>query len=253
MSERLLRILGSFDLDHPVRKPAELMDELGVSRASIYRDLRALEQAGLLERVPERGYALGPLIVELDRQIRLADPLLQASAALLRKLALDTGETVLLCRVHGDKVLCIQQEGPAERAASISYERGRAMPLYRGATSRIILAYLPEPELRRLWQRDRKAIVAAGFAPTVDGFLAQLEGLRASEACVTHSEVDPGVAGVAVALRDGPRVLGSLSVVLPAELLTPMRRKALLSKVFGAAAAIETRLESERLRARGKK
>jgi len=55
VSERLLRILESFDLSRPVRKPAQLMDELGVSRASIYRDLKALEEAGLLERVADRG------------------------------------------------------------------------------------------------------------------------------------------------------------------------------------------------------
>lgn len=253
MSERLLRILGSFDLGRPVRKPAQLMVELGVSRASIYRDLKALEEAGLLERVADRGYALGPLIVELDRQIRLADPLLQASGSLLRKLAAETGGTVLLCRVHGDKVLCIHQEMPAEPVTPVSYERGRAMPLYRGATSKVILAHLPHAELERLWRRDRAAIVQAGFPSALRGFLAALEPLREARACVTHSEVDPGLAGLAVALLDGQRVLGSLSVVLPFARLSAARSKTVLSKVFSVAGAIESTLENERLRARSKR
>ncbi|VCU70987.1 HTH-type transcriptional regulator YiaJ [Pigmentiphaga humi] len=253
MSDRLLRILGSFDLDHPVRKPAQLMDELGVSRASIYRDLKALETAGLLERVADRGYALGPLIVELDRQIRLADPLLQASGSMLRRLAADTGGTILLCRVHGDKVLCIHQELPTDAATPVSYERGRAMPLYRGATSKVILAHLPQGELERLWQRDRKAIEAAGFPAAFDGFLTALEPLKQAKACVTHSEVDPGLAGIAVALLDGARVLGSLSVVIPLSRLPGGRSQAVLSKLFSAASSIESALETERLRARTKR
>jgi len=253
MSARLLRILASFDLSRPVRKPAELMAELGVSRASIYRDLKALEEAGLLERVADRGYALGPLIVELDRQIRLADPLLQASGSLLRKLAVDTGGVVLLCRVHGDKVLCIHQEAPAEPVSQVSYERGRAMPLYRGATSKVILAHLPRVELERLWRRDRAAIVEAGFPANFSGFLVELEPLREAKACVTHSEVDPGMAGLAVALLDGTRVLGSLSVVIPVAKLPAGRRNAVLSKVFSAASSIESALENERLRARSKR
>ncbi|WP_238160186.1 IclR family transcriptional regulator [Pigmentiphaga sp. H8] len=253
MSERLLRILESFDLSRPVRKPAQLMDELGVSRASIYRDLKALEEAGLLERVADRGYALGPLIVELDRQIRLADPLLQASGKLLRKLAAETGGTVLLCRVHGDKVLCIHQEMPSDPVTPVSYERGRAMPLYRGATSKVILAHLPRAELERLWHRDRAAIVAAGFPSGLQGFLAELEPLREAKACVTHSEVDAGLAGLAVALLDGPRVLGSLSVVIPLARLPAARSKTVLSKVFSVASSIESTLENERLRARSKR
>jgi len=253
MSDRLLRILASFDLSHPVRKPAQLMAELGVSRASIYRDLKALEAAGLLERVADRGYALGPLIVELDRQIRLADPLLQASGSLLRKLAAETGGVVLLCRVHGDKVLCIHQEAPADPISPVSYERGRAMPLYRGATSKVILAHLPRGELERLWQRDRAAIAAAGFPPSFSGFMAELEPLKEAKACVTHSEVDPGLAGLAVALLDGPRVLGSLSVVIPLAKLPAGRSKTVLSKVFSVASSIESALENERLRARSKR
>jgi DNA-binding IclR family transcriptional regulator len=97
----------------------------------------------MLERVADRGYVLGPMVVELDRQIRLADPLLEAADELPGKLAEQTGGTVLLCRFHGSKVMCIHQVKGRNPALSVSYERGRAMPLYRGATSKIILAYLP--------------------------------------------------------------------------------------------------------------
>lgn len=87
---RVLRILGMFDLSRPVITPEWLVEQLGVSRASVYRDLGQLASAGMLERVPDRGYVLGPMVVELDRQIRLADPLLQAAEELLGRLAEET-------------------------------------------------------------------------------------------------------------------------------------------------------------------
>lgn len=255
MSERsrLPRILAAFDLAHPVLKPADLMRDLGVSRASIYRDLANLEQAGLLERVAGRGYALGPLIVELDRQIRLADPLLNASGNLLRKLALDTGGTVLLCRVHAGKVLCIHQEIGSATADTVSYERGRAMPLYRGATSKIILAHLPIAELQALWERDRKEMVAAGLPADFSALCEAMSVLRNDRLFITESEVDAGMSGFAAPLMDGARVLGSLSVVIPVEGLHDLRRKAVATRLATAAATIESRIEDERLKARTKK
>ena len=149
-ASRMLRILGLFDLGRPVITPEWLMAELGVSCASIYRDLGQLAQAGMLEKVANRGYVLGPKLVELDRQIRLADRLLEAADELLEQLASQTGGTVLLCRFHGSKVMFVQQVNGRNPALSVSYERGRAMPLYRGATSKIILACLPQPQLRHL-------------------------------------------------------------------------------------------------------
>lgn len=250
---RLLRILASFDLSRPVLKPAALMEELGASRASIYRDLATLEAAGLLERVADRGYALGSLIVELDRQIRLADPLLKASGTLLRKLADDTGGTVLLCRVHGAKVLCIHQEATVAAQTPVSYERGRAMPLYRGATSKIILAHLQDDALRALWERDASDMIAAGLPTSLEGLRAAMQVIRNDGYYITESELDRGLAGFAAPLMDGVRVLGSLSVVTAAQSLTDARRKTVLTRVVTAAATIESRIEEERLRARNKK
>jgi DNA-binding IclR family transcriptional regulator len=46
-------------------------------------------------------------------------------------------------------VLCVRQEAGATVLRS-GYERGRRMPLARGAASRVIPAYLKPVELRRL-------------------------------------------------------------------------------------------------------
>jgi DNA-binding IclR family transcriptional regulator len=249
-ANRMLRILSLFDLTRPVLTPELLMAELGVSRASVYRDLGQLTQAGLIERVAERGYALGSTIVELDRQIRLGDPLLNAADSLLKKLADDSGGIVLLCRVHGSKVMCIHQVRGRNATLPVSYERGRAMPLYRGATSKIILANLPSSALKTLWTREKNALVKAGWPTTLTAFVEALAALRAQHYCISQGEVDPDALGMAVALHDGGKLLGSLSVVLPATGTSALAHRNVLAHLQSTARRIEARLEDERMKAR---
>ena len=252
-TERMLRILSLFRLDRPVITPEWLMGELGVSRASVYRDLGLLAKAGMLERVADRGYVLGPLVVELDRQIRLADPLLQAAEELLGRLSEETGSAVLLCRFHGSKVMCIHQVKARNPGLSVSYERGRAMPLYRGATSKIILAYLPLRQLKQLWAADRQAMVDAGFPDDFAQLGKVLAGIRDDGHYITAGEVDTDAVGFAVPLRDGEHLLGSLSIVMPAQALTPAVSKTTLARLQSVAGRIEGRLQDQRVKARASK
>lgn len=252
-ANRMLSILSLFDLTRPVLTPELLMAELGTSRASAYRDLAQLVQAGLVERVAERGYALGPRIVELDRQIRLVDPLLEAADSLLKKLADDTGGIVLLCRLHSHKVLCIHQARSRHAQLDVSYERGRAMPLYRGATSKIILAHLPAAALKELWARDKAALLKADWPGSFAAFCAALAELRAQRYCISQGEVDADALGLAVVLHDGEKLLGSLSVVLPATAATALTRKNALARLQSTAGRIEGRLEDARMKARSAK
>jgi hypothetical protein len=252
-TNRMLRILGLFDLERPFITPEWLVEKLGVSRASVYRDLGQLAAAGMLERVADRGYVLGPLVVELDRQIRMADPLIEAAEELLNRLAKETSGTVLLCRYHGNKVLCIHQVNGRNPALSVSYQRGRAMPLYRGATSKIILAHLPQRQLKQLWTAERAALVAAGLPNDFTWLEKALDVIRELGYCFTQGEVDPEAAGFAVPLRDGEHLLGSLSVVIPAASINATMRRTTLAKLQSAAGRIEGRLQDQREKARAVK
>jgi len=248
--DRILSLLALFSAQQPVLTPARAMAALGVSRASAYRYLLRLEEAGFVERVPERGYVLGPAIVELDRQIRLSDPLLDAARGLTEALSRDTGGTTLLCRFHGDKVLCIEQVAGPNAPASISYERGRAMPMYKGATSKIILAFLKRGALEALWKTHRKEMARAGLPAGFEALCEALAPLREERICVTANEVDADAQGFAAPILDGTQVLGSVSVVLPASSIRPAQRARVSQKVLETAARIEARIEAARDAAR---
>jgi DNA-binding IclR family transcriptional regulator len=143
-ADRLMETLALFTPRHTTWTPERAAQTLGVSRASAYRYFALLTASGFLEPVSKRGYTLGPAIVELDRQIRLADPLVQSAADIMAGLAKSTGGMILLCRLYRDRVLCVHQERgaavPAPPATAFAGRRGlRAVlrPRVRHAVERL--------------------------------------------------------------------------------------------------------------------
>ena len=217
-SDRAIGALKLFTLDRPDWTVEQVAAALAVSASSAYRYVATLEAAGLLTAAAGR-YTLGPAIIQLDRQIQLTDPLLHAArpvmAALLRHAP--PGSTVLLCRLFRDTVLCVHQAAPEGAQQGVSYERGRPMPLFRGATSKIILAHLPARDLQRLFREHVAAVAAAGLGPDWAGFRTAMAQIRKAGHIVSHAEVDAGRIGIAAPILAASRqVLGSLSYVVPA-------------------------------------
>jgi len=127
------------------------------------------------------------------------------------------GSAILLCRVFHDRVICIHQVvGPGPQVP-VSYERGRPMPLFRGATAKIVLANLPTRTLKVLFAQHIREIKAADLGQSWETFKKTLGEIRRAGSCITRGEVDHGRVGIAapVFASDGS-VLGSLSFVLPA-------------------------------------
>ena len=91
------------------------------------------------------------------------------------------------------------------------------MPLFRGATSKVVLANLPSRFLKALFVRHSKEIKATGLGNSWETFRETLSAIRRAGACVTRGEIDRGRVGIAAPIvgADGS-LLGSLSFVLPA-------------------------------------
>jgi DNA-binding IclR family transcriptional regulator len=217
--DRLLAVLALFSAEQTQWTVEEAAAELGVSTTTSYRYFKKLTKAGLISPVSGAGYTLGPAIIQMDRQIQASDPMLNGARAVMIELAryATEGSTVLLCRLFHDRVMCVHQvmgRGPQE---PVSYERGRLMPLYRGATSKIILAHLPARTLKALWGHDAAEIAAAGLGAGWEEFRRGLGAIRRAGASVSRGEIDAGRVGVAAPIFDKDRaVLGSLSLALPA-------------------------------------
>ena len=220
--DRLLSVLWLFSAERPVMEVEEISRALHISLSTAYRYVGQLCESGFLAPMGSVGYALGPALIELDRRIRQADPLVQSAAPVLRRLLadVDPGATVLLCRLYRDQVMCVAQAPGKTARADLSYERGRPMPMLRGAPSKVILANLPARAAERLWEQEAQEL--GEVQGDWKAFRAHLTRIRKAGVAVSHAEIDAGVVGVAACVLDPQgRPMGAICTVLPEDAASP--------------------------------
>lgn len=242
--ERLLSIPRLFCESRPVWTVEAVAVELGLPVSSTYRYFQQLLKAEYLDEAPEGGYCLGPAFIEFDRIIRVTDPMSKVAQPILAELSdsLREGVVLILCQVYRKKVMCIQQQTVGLGPADTSYERGKPMPMYRGATSKVILAHLPWRLQKKEYEQNQSEIAAAGLGHDWKAFSAVLRDIRKNGYCVSRGEVDAGRMGIAAPIISPQgRVMHSLSAVAPAD-INAIEEDALVMRIVTAASRITQRL-----------
>lgn len=211
----IARVFGILDLFTPeasVWTADMLVEKLRLARATVYRYVRALCDAGFLVPVSGAGYVLGPRFIEFDRNIRLADPLLQIVPPVMAELRDIVRGAQLLCAFYGLRVLTVLQD-KADPNITMSMERGRPFSLFQGSPSRVILAHLPTYQLRNLALGYQKEIAAAGLG---ENWLEFRDGLRAIRRTgyLVASDIDKALVGISAPIFHAPgAVTASLCLV----------------------------------------
>jgi DNA-binding IclR family transcriptional regulator len=116
----------------------------------------------------------------------------------MRELAERFHQTVLLTRRVGSSIVCIEREEAEGQYFRLSYERGTTLPINAGASALVLLAWLPEAEIRSLLSRQEMRRFTQNTITDVDALVERLREIRAQGYSVTHGEVDPDMMGVAV-------------------------------------------------------
>lgn len=219
-SDKVLSLLRLFSAERPTWTVESAAGELGLAQSTAYEYFRSLAGAGLIASLGVGHYVLGPAIVELDRIARTSDPILIEGGAILEELVREPPIEIvgLLCRLYREKVMCVDQRASRNADSAVSYERGRLMPLFRGAASKVILAYLERRRVRRLFEENMDDIHAQGLGGTWNEFRLTLRRIRSQGVFVTRGELDAGRVGVSIPLLDpSGEAFGSISIVATEE------------------------------------
>ena len=242
--ERLLQVIDLFTPDKPEWTADQIGGVMAVSRATQYRYIKALTNAGLLASAGDGRHRLGPRFVVLDRQIRLSDPLLRHGPPVMARACRELGNAQLLCTYFGDEVLCIHQE-LVDPSIHSSMERGRPFPLFRGSPSRAILAWLPESHLRNLMLSHSHEIRETGLGSNWTEFRQRIKDIRAQGHYIGRGEIDRDLMGVGVPiLRAGGELVGSLTTIMPLQDHAPQALARHIRVTKEAAAEIAASLSS---------
>ena len=223
--KRALAILDLFSLATPVLTAEEIISKLSYSAPTGYRYIRDLSDLGYLLRMTGGGYKLGPRIIELDHLIIDGDPVLGVARPIMREVVDQVGGDVL--------------RGPD--ALGIPHGRGRAHPLFRGATAKTILAFLPRKDQRKLYEGHAADVEAAGLGATQAEFIRHLDEIRVRGAYLGVGEISPERAGIAVPVfQEDRRVFGALTVTFLATRLNTIAQDKTTALLQAAARRIES-------------
>jgi len=195
---------------------AEVAEEIGIPRPSVYRLADALTQCRLVESSSD-----GKLRVSL-RWLRLSDAARAGmrewshARPLLDRLASRTGQTIYLSVPQADRAICIDWS-PGRALSVLALKPGRTLPLYAGGAGRVTLAYRAEPL--------EDYLRAAPFPPLTDHTLitarqlrADVEAIRSCGYSVSDEDVTLGIGALGAPLINRDRIfLGALSLAGLAE------------------------------------
>ena len=109
--------------------------------------------------------------------------------------------------------MCVHEVEGARPHPATSYERGVAMPMFLGATSKVILAHLPDRTLKRVYLANEEAIRRTLKVRDWRTFKDQLREIRRDGYALTDSEVAKGRIGLAAPISRGDQVVAGISLV----------------------------------------
>jgi IclR family KDG regulon transcriptional repressor len=213
--ERALDILLCFT-DETDLGLTELASRVGLHKSTTHRLLASLEGKGFVIRNPSTDkYRLGFRVWELSANLAQSD---DPSIVLLPEMELlrdRVGETISLYVRDGNeriRIQAVQSRQSIRRVAQV----GARLPLYVGASSKILAAYAGSEFLQR-WRTEETW--PEGF--DVDAYYAQLADIREKGYATSVEEREVGAAAVAAPIvnRAGSLV-AALSVSGPASRLT---------------------------------
>ncbi len=205
---RALAVLDLFTQQRPVWQPDEINGALGYTRATGYRYLKDLVEAGFLQKVSAGRYALGGRIVELDYQLRQSDPVLLAALPVMESLARGSGFDVVLSVLFGGPMVIDVHRVSVQSSLKLAYGRGRPRPLFRSGAPKILLSGMPRAPLVKLYKDRADEIAAHGMGSSWADFRAYLSRVRKQGFYFSIGELEAGIgAGVVpVFNRDGEMV-----------------------------------------------
>ncbi|WP_435741900.1 IclR family transcriptional regulator [Nocardioides sp. SYSU DS0663] len=186
----------------------EIARTLSLSKAVVHRILQSLTSRSLVLALAENStYALGPAAATLSMKAWSQLDLRSLAAPILRKLRDDTRETTTLSVLVGHQRIYLDQfESPQE--VKMVVDLGPRLPLHSGASSRVILAHLPQAVI------DHAVEQLLEVDPDVDAedYLRRLAEIRRSGYAVSLNERGTGAASIAAPFFDAAgNVLGSIS------------------------------------------
>jgi IclR family KDG regulon transcriptional repressor len=213
-----LEILLLYDTATPLLSVSEISKKLKYSQSKTYRLVRTLIKYGLLQE--DHGtarYILGSNALRLGLLAQQQFNIAALARPSMKELSKITKETVLLTAVNGTKGVVLDRVESEEPIRYSLFQPGASIPLHAGASSEILMAYLPEGDWDRVIEKEGLKRYTPNTITKVTQLKAHLREIRRKGFAFSNQEVDRDVRAVAAPIFNGlGELVAGLSVAGPA-------------------------------------
>lgn len=214
----------------------DLSEALGLTRSTTHRLATTLVEQRFLNFTPRVGYSLGPKLLELgnlaSRQMNLA----RIAHDYLVHLSSETGDTVHLGILDGDRALYLDKV-QGNRRIEISSRIGERQPLRSTGIGKALLLDDNEKHLREVYRREQE--IWPGYRVDLATWLERMTTYAERGYAYDLEENEDRIRCVAAPIRDaGGRIIGSISVSSAAQYMDDPRMHALTDTVLRTVRAI---------------
>jgi IclR family pca regulon transcriptional regulator len=184
---------------------AQLSERTGIPRAAVRRCLYTLARLGYVASDDGRAYALRPRILALGHAYLSSTPLAIAVQPLLDQITSDLHESSSMAVLEGNDILYIARSSTTMRVMSIDLGIGSRLPAYCTSMGRVLLAGLPDGELKAFLARVKFARLTGRTVATPEELMSVLKTVRRDGYSVVDQELEIGLRSIAVPVfdRDG--------------------------------------------------
>ena len=176
--------------------------ELGINRTTLIRLLHTLREERMIEERDENtGFRLGLGLIGLATESMNGRDVIQIGRPRLAALAEKTGLSAHLGVLDGHDVVYLVRESPNAQLVS-NVRQGTRLPAHATTMGRILLAHLPEAEVRALYEGEPMPGFSAKTATSFEALTAQIAADRAAGIAWSAANFEEGIGSCACAVFD---------------------------------------------------
>ena len=204
----------------------DLASSVGLHISTTHRLLSALVSRDYVQKDMETGkYRLTMRLFEISSRVVGGMSLVSVARPFLERLADATNETIHLVARNRDEVIYLYKEDNNNSVTCMSSFVGKRNAMYCTGVGKCIMAYLPEEEVRGIW--DRTAITAYTPKTIVEypALLIELEQIRKNGFGLDNEEHEVGIMCIAAPVFDySASPIGAISVSAPSARITEEKK-----------------------------
>lgn len=199
--DRIVRIVDSFSSSQPAWTLTGLSEYLDVPKSTLHRFLASLEAHGIVRQEEEsKHWRLGYRLSLWGALAELSTPWQHIVRPIMRDLVADTGETALLTVYASGEVVCLDKV-ETDHPVRLALDQGSRRPLHAGASSKVLMAYLPEERVDAIIREQGLPRLCVNTITNAKELKSELAKIRQQGFARSFQETDQGAWGVATPIR----------------------------------------------------